>query len=231
MERTEKLKEQAAEAALAYLKPDMVLGIGTGTTVNHFIDALAQQKHWFEAVVASSVETENRLKQIGIPTIELNQVTVDLYIDGADEINPYLQLIKGGGGAHTREKIIAAAAKKFIVIADESKKVSRLGESFPVPVEVIPMARSYVARQIVQLGGNPFYREHCVTDNGNVILDVHGLKLNDIVAIDHQLNQIVGVVSHGIFCHQACDIAIIAANSGIETLRREQLAFDFTDED
>ena len=230
MTNAETLKQQAATAAIAYLKPDMVLGVGTGSTVNAFIDQLGQYKHWFSAVVASSEATAKHLKQQGIHAVDLNTVEVDLYIDGTDEIDPYFQLIKGGGGALTREKILAAASKQFIVIADENKQVKRLGEDFPIPVEVIPMARSYVARQIVQLGGDPYYREQCITDNGNVILDVHNLKMLDVIAIDHQLNQIPGVVCHGLFCHQTANIALIATDDGVKTIHKEQLSFDFMED-
>jgi len=223
------LKYAAAAEAIKFLKPDKVLGVGTGSTVNAFIDLLGQYRHWFSAVVASSEETIARLKTQGIAVVDLNTVEVDLYVDGTDEIDPYFQLIKGGGAALTREKILAAASNNFIVLADESKQVKRLGE-FPVPIEVIPMARSYVARQIVKLGGDPFYREGCVTDNGDVILDIHHLRLLDLVAIDHQLNQIPGVVSHGIFCHQTCDTAIIAGQEGVKVLHKEQLSFDFMEE-
>ncbi len=230
MLNTIELKQQAATAAVKYLKPDMVLGVGTGSTVRALIEQLGHYRHWFSAVVASSEATEALLKDQGIQTVDLNTVEVDLYIDGTDEIDPYFQLIKGGGAALTREKILAAASKQFLVIADESKQVKRLGENCPIPVEVIPMARSYVARQIVKLGGDPFYREKCVTDNGHVILDVHNLKMLDVIATDHQINQIPGVVGHGLFCHQTADIAIIATKDGVKTLNKEQLAFNFMEE-
>ena len=225
----ESLKQKAALAAIEHLSPDTVLGVGTGSTVNQFIDELASHKHWFEAVVASSDATEARLKEHGFPVVDLNTVSVDVYVDGTDEIDGAFHLVKGGGGALTREKIIASVAKQFIVIADVSKKVDYLGQRSPVPIEVLPMARSAVARALVKLGGDPVYREGFISDNGNVILDVYNLKLQDPITIDHQLNQVPGVVAHGLFIHQACDIALIASEQGIETLNRTQLSFDFID--
>lgn len=201
-------KKAAADAAIKYIEDDMIVGVGTGSTVNYFIDALAKIKQRIEGAVASSVETANRLKALSIPLIDLNSVmSLPIYVDGADEINSLKQMIKGGGGALTREKIIATVAKKFICIVDPSKKVDILGQ-FPVAVEVIPMARSYVARQIVQLGGDPVYREGFVTDNGNVILDVYNLKLLEPKSVEDKLKMIVGVVESGIFARRTADIVL-----------------------
>lgn len=213
----EALKKSVAQAALEYIEPGAILGIGSGTTVNHFIDALKQVKGKIEATVASSTASAERLKALSIPVIDLNTVSeLLIYVDGADEIDPYKHMIKGGGGALTREKIIAAVAKKFICIADQSKQVDLLG-AFPVAVEVIPMARSYVARQIVKLGGDPVYRQGFVTDNGNVILDVHHLKITDPIALEKQLNNIVGVVTNGIFAARGADVLLLSTPNGIIT--------------
>jgi ribose 5-phosphate isomerase A len=211
-------KQAAAKAAIDYIEDDMIVGVGTGSTVEFFIDALHSIKHRIEGAVASSVATANKLKALGIPLIDLNSV-IDLpvYIDGADEVNAYKQMIKGGGGALTREKIIATVAKKMICIADVSKSVELLG-SFPVAVEVIPMARSYVARQIVKLGGDPVYREGFVTDNGNVILDVFNMKLLDAKAVEQQLKAIVGVVENGIFAQRIADVVVLGSASGVTRL-------------
>ena len=201
-------KKAAAEAALEFVKDDMIVGVGTGSTVDYFIDALKSVRQKIEGAVASSVHTANKLKALSIPLIDLNSVIdLPIYVDGADEINSAKQMIKGGGGALTREKIIATIAKKFICIADRSKQVELLGE-FPVAVEVLPMARSYVARQIVQLGGDPVYREGFVTDNGNVILDVFNLKLLEPRAMEDKLKSIVGVIESGIFAKRTADIII-----------------------
>ncbi len=201
-------KKAAANAALTYIQDDMVIGVGTGSTVNYFIEALQSIKHRIEGAVASSVDTANKLKALSIPLLDLNAVPeLQLYVDGADEINPAKQMIKGGGGALTREKIIATVAKKFICIVDSSKRVELLGQ-FPVAVEVVPMARSYVARQIVQLGGDPVYREGFVTDNGNVILDVYNLKLANPASMEEKLKAIVGVVENGIFAKRAADVVV-----------------------
>lgn len=214
----EQLKQKVAMAALDYIEPGMILGVGSGSTVNCFIDALKTVKNKIEAAVASSIATEKKLKALSIPIIDLNSAgELSLYIDGADEINPYKQMVKGGGGALTREKIIAAAAKKFVCIVDQSKRVDILGE-FPVAIEVLPMARSYVARQIVKLGGDPEYRQGFVTDNGNVILDVHNLKILNPVELEEKLNNITGVVMNGIFAKRAADIVLIASDSGVKTL-------------
>ena len=187
-----------------------VLGIGTGSTVNFLIEELANHKDKITTVVSSSEESEKRLKKLGFDVVDLNYAgNIDLYIDGADECNDYKELIKGGGAALTREKICVAATKKFICIIDESKKVGTLGK-FPLPIEVIPMARSYVAREIVKLGGQPAYREQTITDNGNIILDVHNLKIDNPIKLESQLNQITGVVTNGIFASKPADIVIMA---------------------
>ncbi|MCD6038998.1 MAG: rpiA [Gammaproteobacteria bacterium] len=206
----EALKKSAALAALEYVEQGAVLGIGSGSTVHYFIDALKNVKGKVEAAVASSVVSAERLKALSIPVIDLNTVSeLSLYIDGADEINSYKQMIKGGGGALTREKIVAAVAKKFICIADQTKQVDVLG-SFPVAIEVIPMARSFVARKLVKLGGDPVYRQGFVTDNGNVILDVYNLKILNPIALEQELNNIVGVVANGIFAGRPADTLLLA---------------------
>ncbi len=211
----EQLKKTAALAALDYVEHGMIVGVGTGSTVNYFIEGLQAVKGKIEAAVASSVATEKRLKALGIPVIDLNSAgDVPIYVDGADEINAAKQMIKGGGGALTREKIIAASAKKFICIADQSKQVDLLG-TFPVALEVIPMARSYVARQIVKLGGDPVYREKFVTDNGNIILDVFNLKILEPIAIEEKLNNIVGIVENGIFAKRPADILLLGTPQGV----------------
>lgn len=211
----DQLKAQAAEAALKYVQEGQIIGVGTGSTVNFFIDALATMKNDIAGAVSSSEASTVRLKSHGIEVLELNHVSdLPVYIDGADEIDPHLRMVKGGGGALTREKIIAAVAQKFICIADSSKQVGRLGR-FPIPVEVIPMARSYVARQIVQLGGDPVWRQGVTTDNGNVILDIHNFDILDPVQLEQQLNNIVGVVTNGLFAQRGADIALIASPDGI----------------
>jgi ribose 5-phosphate isomerase A len=216
------LKQMAAEAALQYVK-EGVIGVGTGSTVNYFIDALATIKHKIDGAVASSVDTANRLKQHGIPLVELNSAgQLSIYIDGTDEVNQHLQLIKGGGGALTREKIIAAASRQFICIADESKFVSMLGQ-FPVAIEVIPMARSYVARQLVKLGGAPVYREGFITDNGNVILDTYTLSMTDPIKLEHNLNNITGIVCHGLFAERGANKLLLATSDGIKTIEKSIL--------
>lgn len=216
----DELKKLVGEAALEYVVEDSIVGVGTGSTVNYFIDALATMKHKIKGAVSSSEVSTERLKQHGIEVFELNEVDkIPVYIDGADESNHLLELIKGGGGALTREKIIAAVADQFICIADESKLVRRLGE-FPLPVEVIPMARSYVARQIVKLGGDPVYRTGFVTDNGNVILDVHGLIINEPIKLERILNNIVGVVTNGLFAERAADVLLLGKDGKVETITR-----------
>jgi ribose 5-phosphate isomerase A len=209
-------KKAAAHAAMEYVKDDMIIGVGTGSTVEYFIEALQAVKHRIEGAVASSVATANKLKALSIPLLDLNSVSeVPLYVDGADEVNALKQMIKGGGGALTREKIIATVAKKFVCIADESKFVDLLG-AFPVSVEVLPMARSYVARQIVLLGGDPVYREGFVTDNGNVILDVFNLKLVDPRMMEEKLKNMVGVVENGIFAKRTADVVLLGAEDGVK---------------
>ena len=213
------MKKAAAQAALDYVETGTIIGIGTGSTANHFIDLLAGIKGRIEGTVASSVASAERLKKHGIPVFDLNAVgDLSLYVDGADESSRHLHLIKGGGGALTREKIVAAASKKFVCIADESKLVDVLGK-FPLPVEVIPMARSYVARQIVKLGGQPVLREGFTTDNGNVILDVHNLKIMNPVELEGKLNNIVGVVTNGLFAMRPADVLILGTPSGAKTLK------------
>lgn len=215
------MKKAAAQAALSYVKDVDIIGVGTGSTVNFFIDALANIKQHFEGTVASSEASAQRLKAHGIAVYDLNAVNnVPVYVDGADEANAQLQLIKGGGGALTREKIIAAAADQFICIADESKFVPVLG-TFPLPVEVIPMARSLVGRALVKLGGDPVYREGCVTDNGNIILDVFNLDIRDALALEQRINNITGVVTNGLFAQRPADILLLSHAKGIKTLTRE----------
>jgi ribose 5-phosphate isomerase A len=211
-------KRRAAEAAIPYIVPGMVLGIGTGSTVAELVAVLKDRKIQLEAAVSSSRRTSAALKAIGIPETDLNaEGDLDLYIDGADEADANGVLIKGGGGALTREKIIAAASRKFVCIIDESKLVEELG-AFPLPVEVIPMGRSYVARRLVKLGGTPVWREGTVTDNGNVILDVHGLSLADPAAVEDAINGIAGVVTVGLFAHRRADVLLIAGDAGVTTL-------------
>lgn len=219
----DELKQAVANAALDYIRPHLedntVLGIGTGSTANLFIDALAGLRGQITATVASSDASAERLRQHGIPVYELNSVNqVDFYIDGADEANNALQLIKGGGAALTREKIVAAVARTFICIADGSKLVHTLGK-FPLPVEVIPMARSYVARELVKLGGDPVYREGVVTDNGNVILDVHNFSIPQPLAMEAKINNIAGVVSNGLFALRPADVLLLGTAQGVQTLR------------
>lgn len=214
----DKLKRQAAEAALEYLPDGGILGVGTGSTVNHFIDLLADVKGRFEAAVSSSEASTERLKSIGMQVMDLNAAgELEIYVDGADESNHQLQLIKGGGGALTREKIIAAASKKFVCIADESKLVKVMGE-FPLPVEVIPMARSYVARELVKLGGTPVWRDNFVTDNGNIILDVQNLEIMEPAKLETQINQLTGVVTVGLFAHRPADVLILGSEEGPKTI-------------
>lgn len=214
----EAAKKNAALAALDYIEQDMIVGVGTGSTVAYFIEALSKVKQKIDAAVASSVDTANKLKALGIPLIDLNAVPeLPLYVDGADEVNSRSQLIKGGGGALTREKIIATVASTFVCIADDEKLVDTLGE-FPVPVEVIPMARSYVARRIVQLEGDPVYREGFVTDNGNIILDVYNLRLFDAKKIEDQLKSIVGVVESGIFAHRTANVVLLGNHASVDQL-------------
>ncbi|MFK5970926.1 MAG: ribose-5-phosphate isomerase RpiA [Candidatus Marithrix sp.] len=211
-------KQQVAKAALEYVVENTVIGIGTGSTANHFVDALATIKHKIEGTVASSDATAERLRSHGIPVLDLNGVNeISVYIDGADESNRHLHLIKGGGGALTREKIVAAVSKRFICIADDSKLVDMLGK-FPLPVEVIPMASSYVARELVKLGGQPVLRKDFVTDNGNLILDIHNLQINEPVALETQINQITGVVTNGLFAASGANVLLLGSDDGVKIL-------------
>jgi ribose 5-phosphate isomerase A len=212
-------KKAAAEAALKYVVPGEVLGVGTGSTVNYFIDALAKIRDDIPGAVSSSNASTERLKKIGIPVLDLNKTgTLSIYVDGADEANSSLQLIKGGGGALTREKIVAAASRKFVCIADESKLVKVLGK-FPLPVEVIPMAQSYVAREIVRLGGQPYLRDGFVTDNGNIILDIRGLNIVDAAGLERQINQIPGVVTVGLFALRSADVLLLGTPAGVREVK------------
>jgi ribose 5-phosphate isomerase A len=213
-----RLKIEVARAALEYVDEGMVLGVGTGSTVNAFIDELASAGLRLEGAVSSSEETTRRLGEIGVSVLELNHTgDLDLYIDGADEVDGHKRLIKGGGGALTREKIIAGASRRFVCIVDESKRVDVLGD-FPVPVEVIPMARSFVARRLRKLGGQPELRGDFTTDNGNVILDVHNLDLVDPGNVESAINDIPGIVSCGIFAHRPADDVLVATESGMTEL-------------
>ncbi|MBU3004417.1 ribose-5-phosphate isomerase RpiA [Paraglaciecola arctica] len=211
-------KQAAALAAIKYVKDDSIVGVGTGSTVNYFIDALADIKHKIQGAVSSSEASTERLIAMGIEVFDLNSVDkFDIYVDGADEITQHKHMIKGGGAALTREKIVAAVAETFVCIIDDTKQVPMLGQ-FPLPVEVIPMARSYVAREIVKLGGDPAYRQGVITDNGNVILDVHNLKILNPVELEKQLNAIVGVVTNGLFAHRSADVVLVGTESGVETI-------------
>ncbi|HSV78547.1 MAG TPA: ribose-5-phosphate isomerase RpiA [Ramlibacter sp.] len=212
-------KKAAAEAALKYVVPGEVLGVGTGSTVNYFIDALARIRDDIPGAVSSSNASTERLKKLGIPVLDLNKTgTLSIYVDGADEANQHLQLIKGGGAALTREKIVAGASRKFICIADESKLVPVLGK-FPLPVEVIPMAQSYVAREMVKLGGQPYLRDGVITDNGNVIIDVRGLDIVDPLKLESQINQIAGVVTVGLFAHRPADVLLLGTPGGVREIK------------
>lgn len=212
-------KRRAAEAALTWLDDTRIIGVGTGSTVNYFIDALADIKGRLDGAVSSSDASTARLKKLGIPVLDLNAAgDISVYVDGADEANRHLQLIKGGGGALTREKIVAAASKRFICIVDDSKLVNVLGQ-FPLPVEVIPMARSYVARELVKLGGQPDWREGFVTDNGNVILDVHGLSIVNPPDLETAINQIAGVVTVGIFAHRPADVLLVGHDDRVQVIK------------
>jgi len=215
----DELKKAVGWAALKYVQPGTIVGVGTGSTAAHFIEALGSVRHQIEGAVSSSDASTALLKALGIPVFDMNEVdSLAVYVDGADEINASLQMIKGGGAALTREKIIAAVAEKFICIADSSKQVDILGH-FPLPVEVIPMARSYVARELVKLGGLPEYRQHVLTDNGNDILDVHNLKIMDAVALEKAINALPGVVTVGLFAARGADIALIGTPEGVKTLK------------
>tara|TARA_B110000977_G_scaffold47400_1_gene64414 strand:+ start:1503 stop:2162 length:660 start_codon:yes stop_codon:yes gene_type:complete len=212
----DELKKQVAKAAIEYVESG-IIGVGTGSTANYFIDYLAEVKHKIDGAVASSEATAERLRKHGIEVFDLNSVDgMDIYVDGADEITEHMHMLKGGGGALTREKIVAANAKKFICICDESKFVPTLGK-FPLPVEVLPMARSYVARQLSALGGQPKLRDF-TTDNENIILDIHGMNIVDPIDTEARINQIVGVVTNGLFAKRAADILLLATDSGVKTL-------------
>lgn len=214
----DELKQQVAKAAVEYVK-EGIIGVGTGSTANYFIEELAKVKHKIDGAVASSEATAERLRGHGIEVFDLNDVdSMDIYVDGADEITEHMHMLKGGGGALTREKIVAAVAKKFICICDESKYVPVIGK-FPMPVEVLPMARSYVARELVKLGGQPQLRDF-TTDNGNVILDVHGLMVEDPIATEAKINQMVGVVTNGLFAERAADILLLATADGVKTITK-----------
>ena len=214
----DELKKAAAQAALAYVEAGMIVGIGTGSTANHFIDLLAGIKHKIAGTVASSIASAKRLESHGINVLDLNEAgSLALYVDGADETNAHLQLIKGGGGALTREKIVAGASDKFICIADDSKLVQTLGK-FPLPLEVIPMAHALVAREMVKLGGNPVLRQGFTTDNGNIILDIHGLAIHNAVELENRINQIPGVVTNGLFAIRPADVLILGGADGVKTL-------------
>lgn len=211
-------KRAAARAALDYVETGTVIGVGTGSTANHFIDALAEVKQRIEGAVASSEASAERLRGHGIPVLDLNAAgTLPVYVDGADEATRHLQLIKGGGGALTREKICAAAARRFVCIVDKSKLVSVLGD-FPLPIEVIPLARSYVARELVRLGGRPALREGFVTDNGNLILDVRGLDLVAPAEIEAELDHLAGVVSNGLFARRPADLLLVGGDQGVDRI-------------
>ncbi|MUJ38986.1 ribose-5-phosphate isomerase RpiA [Aliivibrio fischeri] len=212
----DEMKKAAGWAALEYVEAGSIVGVGTGSTVNHFIDALATMKNEIKGAVSSSVASTEKLKELGIEVFDCNDVAgLDVYVDGADEINGKNEMIKGGGAALTREKIVAAISDKFICIIDGTKQVDVLGQ-FPLPVEVIPMARSYVARELVKLGGDPAYREGVITDNGNVILDVHGMKITDAKDLEDKINALPGVVTVGLFAHRGADVLLVGAPEGVK---------------
>jgi ribose 5-phosphate isomerase A len=225
----EEKKQSVAYAALAYVRPGAIIGVGSGSTADLFIDALATMKDRIAGTVASSQRTADRLAGHGIAVLDLNTVTaLPVYIDGADEITSQLAMIKGGGGALTREKIVAAVAAQFVCIADESKLVDVLGR-FPLPVEVVPMARAFAARELAKLGGQPVLRAGFTTDNGNVILDVHGLAIADPAAMESAINQITGVVTVGLFARRGADVLLLGMADGVKTFRREERAPDDRD--
>ncbi|MFQ3246591.1 MAG: ribose 5-phosphate isomerase A [Arenicella sp.] len=212
-------KQLVAEAAIEYIEWDWVVGVGTGSTANLFIDELAKMKNKIDGTVASSEASAERLRGHGIKVYELDQVgDLPIYVDGADESTRHLHLIKGGGAALTREKIVAAASAKFVCIADDSKLVDMLG-AFPLPVEVIPMSKSYIARQLVKLGGNPILREGVITDNGNLIIDVHDLKIDNPVELERQINQLAGVVTNGLFAQRGADVLLLGGANGVTTIK------------
>ncbi|MEX0444871.1 ribose-5-phosphate isomerase RpiA [Xenorhabdus sp. SGI246] len=214
----DELKKAVGWAALEYVRPGTIVGVGTGSTASHFIDALGTMKDKIEGAVSSSEASTEKLKSLGIPVLDCNEVnSLDIYVDGADEINGNMQMIKGGGAALTREKIIAAVARKFICIIDESKQVDILGK-FPLPVEVIPMARAYVARELVKLGGTPVYRQNVVTDNGNIILDVHNLAILNPIELENKINAIAGVVTVGLFANRSANVVLVGTANGVKTI-------------
>jgi len=215
----DELKNEVAKAALKYVTPGTIIGVGTGSTANFFIDQLATIKDSIQGAVASSIDTANRLRSIGINVVNLNEIEeISVYVDGADESDHQLNLLKGGGGALTREKIVAAVSKQFICIADESKLVDVIGK-FPLPIEVIPMAASYVKREIIKsIGGRPVLREELTTDNGNLILDIHGLTIDEPKALENRLNNIVGIVTNGLFANRGADILLLGSESGVKTI-------------
>ena len=217
----DEMKRKAAEAAMAYVIEDEYVGVGTGSTVNHFIDCLADIRDKIKGAVSSSEASTQRMQEKGIKVMDLNDVDhIPVYIDGADESNHQLALIKGGGGALTREKIIAGASDKFVCIADESKLVDVMG-TFPLPVEVIPMARNYIARKLVKLGGRPVWRENFITDNGNIILDVHDMQITDPVGMENEINSWAGVVTCGLFANRGADVLILGTPDGARTVNPE----------
>lgn len=212
------LKRAVAQAAIAYVPADCIVGVGTGSTANFFIDELARIKHKLRGAVASSEASAKRLQGHGIEVVSLNDAgELPVYVDGADEITRHLHMVKGGGGALTREKIVAAASKKFVCVCDASKLVDVLGK-FPLPIEVIPMARSYIAREVVKLGGHPKLREGCTTDNGNIILDVHGLQILNPVELETALNHLPGVVTNGLFARRGADVLLLGTRDGVQTI-------------
>lgn len=214
----EEQKRKAAEAAIEYVDDIRVVGVGTGSTVNHFIEALGRIKSRLDGAVSSSEVTAKKLRHFGIPVLDLNNTgDLDLYVDGADEATRHLQLTKGGGGALTREKIVAAASRKFVCIVDETKLVDVLGQ-FPIPVEVIPMARSLVARRVIKLGGRPVWRENFITDNGNVILDIHDLSIEEPSKMESAIHDLAGVVSVGLFARRPADVLLVGGRDGVRAL-------------
>lgn len=216
------MKQAAADAAIDYVEDGSVVGVGTGSTADFFIAALGRIKHRIDGAVASSEGTAQKLKALGVPVYDLNSVKdLPVYVDGADEITPHMAMIKGGGGALTREKIVAAVARKFICIADQSKLVDVLGK-FPLPVEVIPMARSYVGREIVKLGGQPAWRQGFTTDNGNLILDIHNLSITNPMDLEARLNQIVGVVTNGLFAQRSADVLLLGTSEGVKKYNKNK---------
>lgn len=215
----DELKKAVGFAALKFVKPDTLVGVGTGSTASYFIDALATIKDQIRGTVSSSEASTQKLKDYGIPVLDCNEVdSLDVYVDGADEINHLLQMIKGGGAALTREKIVSALSKQFVCIVDESKVVDVLGK-FPLPVEVIPMARSYVARELFKLGGKPIYRQGVITDNGNVILDVHDLIIAKPMELENRINNIAGVVTVGLFANKGANVALVGTRSGVKEIK------------